>query len=51
MEIKVFLTLFAFCWKNPDPDSRSGFEQNNYHPDPGGQNHTDPTDQDPDPQH
>ncbi len=43
--IKVFLTIFAWWWKEPDPDPYLWLMV----PDPGGPKQTDPTD--PDPQH
>ncbi len=38
VEIKVFLTIFAWCWKDPEPDPYLWLMD----ADPGGQKHTDP---------
>jgi hypothetical protein len=35
-EIKVFLTIFALCWKDPDPDPDPYLGLMDTDPDPGG---------------
>ncbi len=45
VENKVFLIIFAWWWKDLEPDPYLWLA------DPGGQKYMDPTDADPDPQH